>query len=128
MTFRVITCSVLFVIISVVTDVYGWYEDTHRAFNRIAASQGIAGTFFLDQYLKDQLQMKEGLQKTLAGRKVTTWVEDGGQTEDLYPRYRNHFHDPLKPWNDAGLKLRFLGFIPWDGISSILWALSETGQ
>jgi hypothetical protein len=50
---------------------------------------------------------------------IKEWIKDGGQAEDgrnLGLRYFNHFHDPLRAWEDAG----------WGGSdSSIAWSQDE---
>ena len=33
------------------------------------------------------------------------WLEEGGEREDDWFRFLRHFHDPLKPWDGAGLDL-----------------------
>ncbi len=69
----------------------------------------------------DLLGIPEGLDKNysgLGGRfSVKEWFRQGGTDEDNNPRYVRHFHDPLKPWDEAGLTLT----LP-DSQSSIIWA------
>ena len=36
---------------------------------------------------------------------ITQWLTDGGYEEDNDAWFLNHFHDPLQPWNNSGLKL-----------------------
>jgi hypothetical protein len=51
------------------------------------------------------------------GKEIKDWFREGGTKEDAAPRWLNHFHDPTKPWNVAGL----MG----ERVSSALWAQQE---
>ena len=64
----------------------------------------------LDQVLRDSLGYENGREAVLRSRPVQEWIELGGELEDegsaILPktgRYYNHFHDPLRPWDSAGL-------------------------
>lgn len=53
-------------------------------------------------------------------RRIKDWISEGGKSEDEpLSRTFNHFHDPTKTWDDAGLKGS------WIGCSSILWAQNK---
>ena len=95
----------------------------------------------LDNYLKNQLGFPKGIEEIINGDEVKKWITDGGETEDYgwfgehdYPRSRgfNHFHDPLKNWDEAGLdheaKLIYKGNYLRDPVSSILWGLKPGEQ
>lgn len=88
-------------------------EDVHPWINERAAYQS-----GLDNTLIHQLGFSEGLKTIFQGREAVEWIRKGGTDEDgrhaLDLRYLQHFHDPLKPWGDAGLKSL------WE--SSLLWA------
>ena len=63
--------------------------------------------------------MDGGIREELPGGNVLEIIGSGGATEDNFPRFLNHFHNPLKPWPDAGLDTA----VPLiDGQSSLLWA------
>lgn len=60
----------------------------------------------------------QGIDSILNEKQIYKWFEDGGKEEDIPSPVRsyNHFHDPTKSWDKAGLKDS-----TW-GDSSILWA------
>jgi len=99
-------------------------KDVHPKINENAAMQS---QFYLGGML-------ESLNFTTKEEKanVVEWIKKGGTDEDgtsdylfmdlLEGRYFRHFHDPLKPWNQAGLTLT----VP-DSKSSLLWA-QDYGQ
>lgn len=70
----------------------------------------------LDSFLKNELSdFPAGVNEEILGQGVVNWIQDGSIREDSPPtRVRNHFHDPTKTWNQAGL----FGIFS----SSILWA------
>ncbi len=86
----------------------GFDIDTHRVLNGRAAD---AST--LKDYLPGELGLSLGLDQTVDGRTVRSWIERGGAAEDQFRhsetlgalfRSRHHFHNPLQPWNVAGLQ------------------------
>ena len=99
---------------------HSWYDGTHGQINMKATSLRVGDSFSLDDYLRTQLDLKEGLQTRLKGRAIIRIVGDGGPSEDIIPRWINHFHDPLQPWNSAGL------WIPGSS-SSVIWAQMGRG-
>ena len=91
-------------------------RSTHRLVNRQAAQ---ASTQFTE-YLSRSLGFSGGLSTSLrhAGREATIqeWIEEGGDREDDLLRSLRHFHDPLKPWDSAGLDLgvaRYASSVRW---------------
>jgi hypothetical protein len=96
-----------------------WHDETHRGINEAGAFLRAGDGFSLDDYLRAQLGLKEGLQTRLKGRAIVRIVGDGGPSEDIIPRWINHFHDPLQLWNSAGL------WLPGSS-SSVIWA--QMGQ
>jgi hypothetical protein len=70
----------------------------HPGINTKAAMQSS-----LDIYLKDVVGFPEGQDTTFADQTILTLIEEGGIAEDRLPRFFNHFHDPLEPWENAGL-------------------------
>ena len=87
----------------------GSYEpETHREISATAINRSS-----LDDVLKTQYGVDEGILFAINGENVRTWVEIGAVREDVPPfRSLNHFHNPLKPWAQAGGLL---------GQSSVYW-------
>jgi hypothetical protein len=83
---------------------------THEAITRTAGGRSAA-----DQVLRGNLGVAEGLDTTIRGQQLLEWLAQGARREDDFPRFLNHFHNPLAPgWSQAGLG----GSV---GQSSILW-------
>ena len=119
---------------------YALKEDTHKAINEYIATHAING-FFLETYLKNTLGYQNGFNEYLKGedvdgndasKQVFWWLAYGGIQEDrpgdfldyatnTPTRSVNHFHNPLKPWSEAGLNDTVAGAL-YTGESSILWA------
>ncbi|MBI5676508.1 MAG: hypothetical protein HZC48_11925 [Nitrospirae bacterium] len=107
---------------------YALEVGTHRAINE-NVSTNMLNDFSLDSYLKNQLGFTNGINKELKydkTRKVWEWLSDGGEYEDKPPRTLpyvrsvNHFHNPLKAWNEAGL------YDVFQGKSSVVWAQDQS--
>jgi len=104
-------------------------RETHEEINRdaILFKYGID----LDNYLKNTLNIKEGIDTIYFDRYVYDWIALGGKDEDDDPTYRrslNHFHDPIRSWDTAGLKDSHIGLIFFQkSESSILWG-QESSQ
>jgi hypothetical protein len=117
-------------------------ENTHIAINEHVA-QNTVNEFSLDSYLINNLDFNSGSKEVLLGvdaegknrdKPVFWWLGYGGEQEDrpgdwydYLPlmgqptRSVNHFHNPLKGWNEAGLNDSVLG-ITYSGQSQVLWA------
>jgi len=103
---------------------YALEKPTHFAINEYIAKDE-TGEFSLGEYLKEELGFQEGVNTILEqfeGQKIDNkdptifrWLGYGGKKEDepFLLRSVRHFHNPLKTWDEAGLK----GI--WD--SSIIW-------
>lgn len=99
----------------------GWAYDveTHRELAKRAVTVSS-----LDAVLKTELTFPDG-QRTMfslspgkPAKQADEWVRDGAQSEDEpFTRARNHFHNPLRLWGEAGLQWPVLP----DGQSSVLW-------
>src|SRR5574341_91138 len=82
-------------------------EPTHELVNeRAGATSG------LDQVLREQLGLSGGIKEPFNGKEVRQWLREGGTREDAgsywdqatgKARSYRHFHDPLLPWDRAGL-------------------------
>lgn len=77
----------------------------------------------VDSYLKNQLGLRKGITEILQQHEIKEWLRKGAEQEDV-PFYRanNHFHDPLQPWDQAGLKGSTFS------ISSIVWSQFQGPQ
>lgn len=108
-------------------------EKTHRDISGFAGSNSVLGIGKGD-YLKT-LGFTEGLSQRFklgnAEKTAKEWLQDGAFLEDEggysdavtgKARYTNHFHDPLKSWDSAGLSdLQ-------NGESSLKWAQDSAKQ
>jgi len=91
--------------------------ETHRLINEFVAQNTLSG-FSLDDYLKKQLGMHDGIKTDVKNQKIFLWVGDGGEKEDSYIGIRclNHFHDPI---SNTGLAGQY---------SARQWALMDAGS
>ncbi|MFQ5853552.1 MAG: hypothetical protein ACE5JU_23585 [Candidatus Binatia bacterium] len=87
---------------------YSFEVETHKELSQQAVLSSS-----LDDFLKTQLNFPGGVDHSLAGRKIIDRISDGSVFEDAGLRFFNHFHNPLRSWNGAGL----LGL----STSSIIW-------
>lgn len=95
-----------------------WEVVTHEAISRDAVAVSTT-----DLAVKDSLGLQSGIQSTLGDGAtqltIQEWVARGSRREDDLPRLLNHFHHPLRPWNQAGLSDIF------SGTSSVIWAQTQ---
>jgi hypothetical protein len=106
-------------------------ETTHMQLSEYAVDNSIldkdSGDYLRNLGFIDALgtRVKWGEDKS-----IKKWFQDGAKLEDSYifsdllnnhSRFNNHFHNPLKPWEQAGLDDTIL-FVPVTGKSSLLWA------
>jgi len=57
----------------------------------------------LDAILKTQYGVQAGIEERIAGQAIRRWIRNGASLEDVPSfRARNHFHNPLQPWPQAG--------------------------
>jgi hypothetical protein len=108
----------LFFLPAISSNAYDTYN-VHPTINENALLQS-----FTESYLKNQLGLSTGIEEFFIRdsikKTVKEWIKEGGRQEDV-PVYRanNHFHDPLRSWNNAGLKGSTLG------LSSVIWAQNQ---
>ena len=110
---------------------------THKDLSNFAAENSVLsqaqGNYLIN------LGLNKGLDEPLTwngiSRNISLWLQEGAQLEDksstLFPilgttRSLNHFHNPLKPWSQAGLDDYYLGH--WTGESSLVWAQDGNAQ
>jgi len=102
--------------------------DTHELLNTYIAENQLGG-FSLGNFLDNQVGFKDGIEEMIGSLKVRQWLARGGRYEDKplgglpYLRSRNHFHNPLLPWDQAGFTDSG-SFCDWGHcpVSAILWA------
>ncbi len=95
------------------------YEvDVHEALSQKVVDRSQT----LDIILRDELGFPEGRARSFAGQPARFWVPRGSRQEDVPDlRVFNHFHNPLLPLQEAGLRTTFLGLAIATGQSSLLW-------
>jgi hypothetical protein len=115
-----------------------WVESTtHRNLSEFAARNSV-----LDKNKGDyimNLGLENGLDEGFKWNETKTlleWIEEGAELEDkgarLFPvfgtsRSVNHFHNPLKPWSNAGLDGTIL-LLRYTGESSLFWSQDQRNQ
>lgn len=116
----------LFITFGLPREAVAFSISTHELLNVKAAEQS-----FTDRYLKEQLGFAEGLQTQFGVRKAFEWIKFGGAAEDEFLgveplgaafRSRQHFHNPLPSWDQAGLNGRCFVLVPVSGEASVRWA------
>jgi len=75
-------------------------QDTvHRNINENALVQSKT-----DDYLKNQLGFANGIEEIVKNQSIRVWIQEGGKLEDEpVCRTKFHFHDPVKPLDQASL-------------------------
>lgn len=111
-------------LIALVVNAFAWDNKvTHKYLSKIAAEKSLMGH---SNYLKD-LGFSKGLEEHINGKEVFLWIQDGGYSEDEpLTRSFNHFHNPLKAWDQAGLDDWIVFHLT--GKSSLLWAQDGSYQ
>ena len=82
-------------------------QPTHRLINQAAAN-----TPTFDGFLQTELGLRDGLVEFFDHVPAIVWIGEGGDREDDGIRFFRHFHDPLQPWDEAGLA-QFDSSIRW---------------
>lgn len=84
---------------------------THEELTRASSKRSS-----IDEVLKDDLGLVGGVRTAFRGRLLEDWLVQGAAREDAFPRFLNHFHNPLaSDWAQAGLGSTV-------GQSAIRWA------
>jgi hypothetical protein len=101
---RLLNCAIVTVVCCVYSlNSHALMEPTHASVNRHIANNTVMG-FSLNQYLLQELKWNSGIETDLGEKKVWEWLEEGGKLEDSpILRSFNHFHDPTRTWDVAGL-------------------------
>ena len=111
---------VVLAVVGYVSPAMAWDNTTtHQDLSQVAVEKSVMNKGYLSilgltNGLDTVLQWPDAGPKTT--QKVSNWVADGANYEDASGRYFNHFHDPLKSWEFAGLS------DIWTGGSAVLWA------
>jgi len=135
------TTFIVLLFLCVPTDSNAYHdEEVHPAINERAVS---TQSLQLDAFLRDYLGFRKGLDEIMTGqyyvyktkreeeklKSIADWFKDGGTAEDETPRFLNHFHDPLVPWDssylsacDGSLASRFIELESWVCSSTVFWA------
>ena len=104
-------------IVSLVPWATAYERGTHREISERAADPAVSR---LDQVLKEEIGLTDGVRRTLIGRQIRGLVGSGADEEDVpFLRPLNHFHNPLLSWGDAGLSMGY-GLVARAN-SSVLW-------
>lgn len=137
------------VVIFTSTNIFAWdNERTHKDISQYAAEKSVLETSNKD-YLKN-LGYSAGLnEKFILNNRIQSvllWLQEGSDLEDAgsllqlasgSARSYNHFHNPLKPWETAGLYDYYSTTIPYPpfyiiypmlGESALLWAQDSDKQ
>jgi hypothetical protein len=107
------------VILALTQPVLAYEVDTHSELS-IRAAQNSAK---LASFVRERLGLPEGIETTIGNRTLAEWIGRGSIFEDAFPRFVNHFHNPLRAWSNAGLTVGGLQV----GQSAPLWAQNQTG-
>lgn len=134
---------ILLLVVIICQSTFSYEGSVHRKLNE-AASNIYNST--LNDYIKSELGLAKGIEHTLkegnSEWSILEWISYGGEAEDygilgkndfFTTRAYNHFHDPLKSWNDAGLdnfilKLRYWNIFFRNPVSALLWGLNPGQQ
>lgn len=99
------------VLLCVVADSHSYEIEQHASISNRAAQYSTE----LKAVLKGEIGYGSGLDAIVRGRPLLQWIELGARAEDDTPRYLQHFHDPLRPWDVSGFGVfpRFVSSIRW---------------
>jgi len=98
----------------------GGYESLTHAEIAVRAAQ--PGVSRLDDILKIELSLAQGAKQVILELPIERHLGEGAADEDApYRRSLNHFHDPLLPWEAAGLTIGGTQV----GQSSVLWQQND---
>ncbi len=114
--------SALIIVASLqVSSTQAFEVNTHEALSFRSVDSTVTGASKLDNFLREILRhdfysperVQQGMQQSFNGKRVWEWIQFGSKEEDNpWMRLNEHFHDPTKPWDQAGIL----------GISSVIWS------
>jgi len=111
------------ILFSVVSLSYALETDTHEVINEYIV-RNILNGFSLNSYLKEELNIEEGIEQLLEKKEIVEWLKEGGKYEDVPPdsapfiRSVNHFHNPISNKGFSG----FFGTGLFSGESALQWS------
>ena len=81
-----------------VNSIYAYDDErTHRQLTQKAIDSPS-----LTSYLRDQIGFRDGTSSIIGNKTIGWWLREGAYLEDSPPcRASNHFHNPLKPWDQG---------------------------
>ena len=114
-----------------------WPERTHQDLSGLAAKNCVLDKNKGDylQHLGFEFGLDESFKWNEIKKTLTEWIEEGANLEDksdpLFPAFGttrsvNHFHNPRKPWTQAGLDDWFI--LHYTGESSLVWSQDGARQ
>jgi hypothetical protein len=121
---RLLLFSLLFVSVCTNLEAYN-DEKTHPDLSEFAARKSKLSTSALLN------ELIPNLEEYVSGKKAFNWIRDGAELEDAgskidaifgRARFKNHFHNPLKAWFEAGLS------DVQSGQSMVLWSQDSSNQ
>jgi hypothetical protein len=131
-----IGCLTFFILFSLRGTISAYDKETiHPLLSKIAAENSILN-FDNGDYL-DNIGFKNNLKEKLLGITILDLIKNGSKYEDYEGNYFNHFHNPLKAWQDAGLDIDLLFINPLldpfvdlivNSQSSLLWAQDSKNE
>jgi hypothetical protein len=121
----------LFIFLVPISKAISWDNKiTHRDLTELATRNSAlypGKEDYLNKNLGFEKGTEQGLKWESSNLTVLKWLQQGAEKEDTFPRYLNHFHQPLKPWDTAGLDDWVL-LVHTTGQSALCWAQDETSQ
>ena len=134
---------ILFIFTICSNPLYAYDDKVHIMLNENTINPSNSKT---DEILRQQIGLVEGIDTELVknniSKTIKEWLSFGGEAEDygyafkkdpVTSRSYNHFHDPLKDWEDAGLdnelleNIYFINYLKYP-VSAILWGLNPSEQ
>jgi hypothetical protein len=99
---------------------FSWETSTHKKMNLSALNVDYwFDSYLMEMFIDNPLTGNYNDLNSMVNRKmVAQWIQEGGAAEDSAGRYINHFHDPLMPWDRAGLNVLLFP----RALSSVVWA------
>jgi hypothetical protein len=111
---------------------YAWGPETHKIISIHAAlwSNNMGNTEFFKKLNLERGPIFQWLKIGNNWHNILGWMQYGAEVEDdkLTLRSNNHFHNPLKSFNDAGLSDIRVPIPGWTPLSLILWAQDSEAQ
>ena len=104
-----------------------WPVSNTEAYS-VVTHRGLSNMAIQNSYLSDANYLKSiginSIEEEFNSNNPIQWIEQGADEEDslLTLRPRNHFHNPLRSWADAGLDDSL------SGQSSLLWAQEASNE